>query len=326
MPCTLSLRLDRDPATFEAGERILGYVSIVADEAMSCERLQVLTEWFVEGTGDRADGSIETVDIGAVSVAAGSPSEHRFELRAPPEPRAYEGHLFALRLRLRGKAHVAGTSTSEAPTATCPIEVVHPTNPHGYEVQPAELVHEANAWKMLAVSTAMLLGLPLAVGAGVLDVPVVPALGAISGLLGAIGFALSWSLFRAERRTGRVHLQVEQAPGAGYRDGPASESLRISLQSGAQQAEASVKLEVEELTGQSFGGDSIHRHHELFSAQETLQETSAGVRTCELPLPARESVPRPIDRGRNRVSWTLVLTIANASGAGLIRRLPLDVR
>ncbi len=292
----LSLHLEDPERRYAAGGEVRGELRVRGGAG---ENVSVALDWITEGRGNPEQHEVDAQRLVEGTFDAGDVA-HPFRLRLPDAPRAYEGALFRVAYQLRATTGEGG----EDETVVLPLRVS--SRPPAVEVD--ALTRGSTGFEKGCLGCSVLLLLQ----------PVAWVLGGerfdsfAGGLLcvlasfGVLGVALSLGTVLAERRLGRVRVDLTPAAPEGYRSAATSPGVdcRVRFRArGASPRAVQASLVVREMTRTSEGSTTRTLRHTLFESQATLEARAPGDHQGRLALPPPGSAPPAFSGRHTSVSW-----------------------
>ena len=339
--CELRIQLEKDDATYRAGDVVRGVVHVSSgDKGLDCRALTVTLQWRTHGRGNQDKGPAVTQALFKGQWNADTAAAYAFELPAPAGPPTYHGRYVNVDHYVTARADVPW---SMDPKAEVEILVLPPPDgtpcDFGPKYQPPQQEMHASA-KGNTIASGFLLGcfgLPGLIGF------VFAAIGALRGtfpwfalplplVFAAVGLGLFFLLQKsrlAAAKLGRPMIKMSPNPAR------AGETVAVQVffepRAGVTLTEASVALIGRESAVSGSGTNRSTHTTEVHNARSPLTLGARNV-AAHHPVTLQQTVTVPEDAGAtfvaddNELKWAVKVTIGVEGWADWSEDFPLTVR
>jgi hypothetical protein len=212
--CELEIRFDRDDRTYQPGDPVRGEVVAITDEDVSCNGLSIELLWQTHGAGNTDRTVLDTIAVEAQQWSPGLRYRFPFAFSAPDRPLTYHGHFLNVDHCVAARADLPWARDAKvseeyllAPGPASHRD--HLASPVDFTVTPAGTsgpVAKVIGWLLLPILLVLVVALLLMI------LPLVLVIGGVVLL----------RRFIAERRLGRVTVEVSAPEVAPPRPGGAA--------------------------------------------------------------------------------------------------------
>jgi hypothetical protein len=199
--CDLEVRFADGQRSYRPGDTVRGDVVVTTDQEVSCKALKIELGWHTHGIGNTDRQALDEIVTDAQQWSPGREYTYPFSFTAPRQPLTYHGHY------LNVDHHVA--ARADLPWAIDPrvtedyVLEAGPSSREDYLTTPIDFSQPQSKGKSSCLGTA--LGWLLA---PLLIVLLLALLAALIPLVAVIGGAILLRRHLAERRVGRVTVEL----------------------------------------------------------------------------------------------------------------------
>jgi len=313
--CNLTIELDEPSRARTGGEPISGVVLVATEKEVQCKALTVTSRWATHGSGNIAQGEVETKTLFLGSWQPGQPYRYPFALSTAIWPPTYYGQHLNVSHSVKANADIPWAIDASTMQEFPVIATETPEN-----LAPTDNAVKAKNW------VGWLIGILLLGG---LFASIIP-LALIVAPLVAIGYVVYWlfSTFLPRQVTGEVIYQVEPATltqGEMIRGTCEFTPKRSSTINGI-----TWMIQCAEVCTSGSGSNRKTHTHEVLKKTQQLREPGllqAGqVHKYDFSFEVPTSVPPTMTLSDNKIIWTSELRIDIPKWPDWARTTPFVVK